>query len=200
MDTKKIYIIFTDTGTLFTKLIKLYTKKSLNHVSVSFDDQLKEIYSFGRKKPYNPFIGGFVKEKIAEGLFKKASCAIYSFTISDWEYEQMQKKVRQMEAEKELYKYNLLGLFAIIFNYQLNRKYAFFCSQFVATILNEKMGVLDKPASLCKPQDLMRMKDLQLIYQGKLHLYPNQAKAGTEDNDLDFPFWKQKIYNSADFS
>ncbi|MFD2679180.1 hypothetical protein [Bacillus seohaeanensis] len=42
MKEKKIYLLFTDTGTLFTKLIKLYTKKPFNHVSLSFDHQLTE--------------------------------------------------------------------------------------------------------------------------------------------------------------
>lgn len=196
MKEKKIYIIFTDTGTLFTKLIKLYTKKTYNHVSLSFDDRLSEIYSFGRKKPNNPFIGGFVRERIATGLFKKASCKIYSYTIPESEYEKMRTKVSQIEAKKELYKYNLIGLFAIIINYKLNRNNAFFCSQFVATILNEKTGLLKKSPCLCTPQDLMDIDGLQLEYQGELHLYPNQENNTLKE--LDFRFRNQFIYNSAD--
>ena len=45
MSTKNIYIILTDTGTLLSRMIKLYTKDELNHVSISFDDQLSEVYS-----------------------------------------------------------------------------------------------------------------------------------------------------------
>ncbi|USK36883.1 hypothetical protein LIS77_13090 [Cytobacillus firmus] len=62
MSNQKIYILLTDTGTLFTRLIKLYTKKPYNHASISIDPELKEVYSFGRKTAKNPFIGGFVKE------------------------------------------------------------------------------------------------------------------------------------------
>lgn len=55
MEEKKIYLLLTDTGTLFSKLIKCYTKKPYNHASIAFDGELSTVYSFGRKKPKNPF-------------------------------------------------------------------------------------------------------------------------------------------------
>lgn len=39
-------------------------QEPLNHVSIALDRELTEVYSFGRKQPDNPFIGGFVKEDI----------------------------------------------------------------------------------------------------------------------------------------
>lgn len=199
-EKKKIYLLFTDTGTLFTKLIKLYTKKRYNHVSISFEQPLSEIYSFGRKKCTNPFIGGFVREKIAAGLFKKAKCKIYSYTISELEYQKILLKVKQFEAEKELYKYNLLGLFAIIINYNLTRKKAFFCSQFVATVLNEKSGLLNKSPNLCTPQDLMDLKFLELVYEGPLDAYPYQEKNESIKSNLEVITWKPKLRYSPDFN
>ena len=83
MTEKKIYILLTDTGTLFTKFIKLYTKKPYNHASISFDSELSEVYSFGRKTARNPFIGGFVKEDVNKGLFKEANCAVYALTVNE---------------------------------------------------------------------------------------------------------------------
>ncbi|MED4476449.1 hypothetical protein [Oceanobacillus caeni] len=44
MTERKVYILLTDTGTFFTKLIKLYTKKPYNHASISFDSELSEVY------------------------------------------------------------------------------------------------------------------------------------------------------------
>lgn len=198
MEEKKVYIIFTDTGTLFTKLIKLYTKKPLNHVSISFDKQLTNIFSFGRKRPYNPFIGGFVRERIAEGLFKKAKCEVYSYSLSEVEYQQMQTKVREIEANKELYKYNFLGLIAIMLKYKLKRKNAFFCSQFVATILHEKEGIIEKCPSQCTPQDLLAVNNLELVYIGKLTLYPHQESKKMLEHD--YSFGNTMIYKSPDFS
>lgn len=64
MTEKQVYILLTNTGSLLTKLIKIYTKKPYNHASIAFDRNLSEVYSFGRKAARNPFIGGFVKDRI----------------------------------------------------------------------------------------------------------------------------------------
>ena len=113
MTEKKIYILLTDTGTLFTKLIKLYTKKPYNHASISFDSELSEVYSFGRKTARNPFIGGFVKEDVDKGLFKEANCAVYALTVNEVQLQKMNCYIKEIEAQKGEYRYNLLGLFGI---------------------------------------------------------------------------------------
>jgi len=60
---KKIYIVISQTGTILSKIIKLVTKKEYNHASLSMEGSLEKMYSFGRKDPYNPFIGVFVIER-----------------------------------------------------------------------------------------------------------------------------------------
>ncbi|MBO1914276.1 hypothetical protein J4G37_56840, partial [Microvirga sp. 3-52] len=109
--------------------IGMYTRKDLNHASIAFDEQLTEMYSFGRKQRHNPFVGGFVKENVVEGIFEQADCAIYSCEVTTEEYIRMQIKIRQIELTKELYRYNFIGLFAVAINKDLQRKHAFFCSQ-----------------------------------------------------------------------
>lgn len=59
---KKIYIVISQTGTILSKTIKLITKKKYNHVSISFNKDICNMYSFGRINPYNPFIGKYIKE------------------------------------------------------------------------------------------------------------------------------------------
>jgi hypothetical protein len=172
---KKVYILLTDTGTVFTRLIKLYTKKPYNHASISFDAELSEVYSFGRKTARNPFIGGFVKEDMKKGLFHQADCVIYTFTVTEAEIQKMRRYISEIEAQKESYRYNFLGLFGVVFNRPLKRKKAFFCSQFVASVLNECTSIdFGKPASLIEPNDLMSISSLQLKYEGKLAHYPTK--------------------------
>ncbi|WP_240508115.1 hypothetical protein [Virgibacillus indicus] len=176
MSEKKVYVLLTDTGTLFTKTIKLYTRKPYNHASIAFDENLTEVYSFGRKSPGNPFIGGFVKEDIKKGLFKNATCAVYSLTVSDDDLKRMQQFIRKLDAQKENYRYNLIGLFAVMFNKQLTRENAFFCSQFVATVLNHGESVhFEKPLSLITPQDLQTATNFKLEYKGKLRDYKRET-------------------------
>lgn len=175
MTKQQIYIVLSDTGTLFTRLIKLYTKKPYNHASISFDHHLEETYSFGRKSAGNPFIGGFVKENTQGSLFNQADCAIYSCTVTNIQMKRMKHYVHRIEANKHLYKYNFLGLFALLINKQIKRDRAFFCSQFVATLL-DRCDVIhfDKPLTFVTPYDLQAAPKVKLIYQGKLAEYLNE--------------------------
>ena len=58
----KVYILFSRTGTWLSRILGLFGGFKYMHSSISFDPTLKEMYSFGRIKPHNPLIGGFVKE------------------------------------------------------------------------------------------------------------------------------------------
>ncbi|NLY79826.1 MAG: hypothetical protein GX072_08055 [Lysinibacillus sp.] len=167
---KKVYLLFTDTGTLFTKMIKLYTKKAYNHASIAFDNQLQEVYSFGRKNPRNPFIGGFVKEDIRNAFFMNSRCAMYSFWATEEQIQNMKKIIYEIEKEQQRYKYNLTGLITYTFNKPSQRKNAYFCSQFVAHVLKEGAGIsFNKPVSLISPYELQCIENLNLEYEGPLY-------------------------------
>ena len=167
-----VYIILTDTGTLFTRIIKLFTRHPLNHVSVSFTRKLDETYSFGRKRPKNPFIGGFVREDMNGSLFRHADCAIYCCSVSEYHYNRMKMLIKQIEVQQQLYKYNLIGLFGVLFNKRWDREKAFFCSEFVATVLyHGGIFIENKPPSLVKPHDFVVNPELQLVYEGPLNAY-----------------------------
>ncbi len=162
---------------LLTKLIKLYTKKPYNHASIAFDYELSEVYSFGRKTARNPFIGGFVKEDVKAGLFKQADCAIYTFTVSEVQMQMIRDYLLEIEAQKKHYRYNFIGLFGVMFNRPIKRNNAFFCSQFVASVLKEGNIIhFDKPLSLIAPSDFQKVTKFQLMYEGKLRDYYNENK------------------------
>ncbi|CAH2713403.1 hypothetical protein BACCIP111895_00538 [Neobacillus rhizosphaerae] len=171
--SRKIYVLLTDTGSILTKIIKLYTKNPHNHVSIVIDDQFNKVYSFGRKNPWNPFMGGFVKENIRGHLFRNADCAIYCVTITEKQFQIINGKIKEMEEHKDDYRYNLIGLVAVMLNMEIDRKNAFFCSHFVAALLNES-GIKmknQKPLSLVTPHDIKESASLNLIYEGKLSSY-----------------------------
>ena len=56
----KIYFILSYTGTILSRLVRIFTKDEFCHVSLSLDKNLTKMYSFGRINPYIAFIGGFV--------------------------------------------------------------------------------------------------------------------------------------------
>ena len=87
---KEIYIVLTHTGTVLSNIVKFYTKKDYTHVSISLDSELKELYSFGRLNPNNPFKGGFVREDLENGTFarfKNTIGSIYVLKVTDEQYK-----------------------------------------------------------------------------------------------------------------
>ena len=112
---KEIYIVLTHTGTLLSRIIKTFTKDEFSHSSIALNVQLKEMYSFGRLHPYNPFFGGFVQEGIDTGTFKRfynTKTKVYALHVSEEQYEKIQQKLQQIEREKENYTFNIVGSFA----------------------------------------------------------------------------------------
>lgn len=172
MEEKSIYFLFTDTGTYLSRLINYFTKETLNHVSIAFDPDLREVYSFGRKKPHNPFIGGFVKEDIRSDFLKNSSCAVYSFELTNADCDNIKERIQEIELQKNNYKYNFIGLFGVLMQVEINRDDALFCSQFVATVLKDVESLqFEKPTCFMTPADIRDHEGLQLVYQGTLGNY-----------------------------
>lgn len=177
MNEKKIYLLLTDTGTFFTRIIKLFTRKPYNHASIALNSDLSVVYSYGRKSVRNPFVGGFVKEDLNSSLFKQADCVVYSLTVTSDQIKNINSYIRQFEARKDHFSYNLLGLFGIVLNRPIKRKNAFFCSQFVASVLKECNIIhFEKDIALLKPSDLYTSSTFQFVYEGKLKEYHNEIK------------------------
>lgn len=171
-----IYFLFTDTGTYLAKWINFFTGATLNHVSISFDEDLQEVYSFGRKRPNNPFIGGFVKEDIHSDFLKHSKCAVYRSQLTEEEYQSVLRNIKAIETNQDQYRYNFIGLFGVLFNVKVPRKKAYFCSQFVATVLKDvERFQFQKPHYFITPNDIKRNHTLQLIYYGKLGDYQSQC-------------------------
>jgi hypothetical protein len=74
--------------------------------------------------------------------------------------------------EKDKYSYNLIGFLGILVNRPVHRKYSFFCSQFVAYILNQSgIKLFNKPPALVTPYDFQSHPRLNKIYEGRLVEY-----------------------------
>ena len=161
---KKIYIVLTHSGTTLSKIIKNYTKDEFSHVSISLDKPLQEMYSFGRRHPYNPFWAGFVHEYIDKGTFKRfyqTRAKVYSLEITDEQYEKVENKIRQIQKEKERYHFNIIGLFAVGFHKRIHKEYSFYCAEFVKTVL-EKAEIKTELPEIVKPEDFKKIQGIQV--------------------------------------
>ena len=173
-DTKNIYLVLTYTGTMLAKLIKYYTHSEFSHVSIALDENLNEMYSFGRVYTYIPFLGGYVQENKYKGLFKRCKnteAAVYVLKVSSDQYDTVKNIVKDMYKNKNDYRFNVIGLFANGLNIKFRkRKNYFYCAEFIEYLFDRADIYIDLP-ELARPNDFKDLKSLELTYRGKLNMY-----------------------------
>ncbi len=185
---KCIYIMISKTSTLPSNVIKMWTKQPYAHTSLALDIELNEMYSFARKKLKNPFNCGFISEDITTGVFGRdvnTTCRVGRLRITNTQYRNLIKILDKFKQNKAFYKYNYIGILGVVVNKAVERKYNYFCSQFVYHVL-QKSGIelFDKKPGLVRPEDFRVWKDLELVYEGKLVDYRAFLAANYERDEI----------------
>lgn len=134
MAERTVYILLTRSGTWFSRLIHLATQDSYTHASIGLDGPDGPFYSFARKHPHLALPAGLVEEAPAAERGAEMPCRLYELKVSEDVYR------------------------------RLRRRHHFFCSQFVAGLLEECGAVtLDKSPDLTRPADLCRVGGLRAV-------------------------------------
>jgi hypothetical protein len=149
MDDLHIYLIMSDTGSYGSELLSVFTRKMYNHVSISFDCDLKTVVSYnGGEKLYPP---GMNKEQIS--FFQKkqgASIIVYSLECTKDQKRTMIDKVREINRVGSAY--NMVGLVTRA-TFKPN---IMFCSQFIYGLLQEVgLNYFESRAIDVKPTDFV---------------------------------------------
>lgn len=167
-----IYLIVAQTGTRPARFFRFITKKPYNHVSLSGDVSLSEMYSFCRTYQPFPLPATFNKEIVGKGTLGKYDfipCEIYRISVTGEQKKEYDRIIRHFSDNRNIYSYNVLGLLAVYLNIEWNRKKSFVCSQFVAYTM-DKIGIpLEKPFCLYKPDDFRKFPGATLVYSGELN-------------------------------
>lgn len=169
-----VYITVCQTRTYIARFLRLITGKPYNHVSLSMNESLSEMYSFCRNNPWRPLPATFNKEEVGKGTFGRFSyipCEIYRLDVTDKQLRLLEEQLEYFKNNRESYSYNLMGLLFIFLRIAKKRKNKFVCSQFVAHIMAEAEINLEipKPTSLYIPDDFRHIKAAELIYKGDLN-------------------------------
>lgn len=195
-----LYVLLTHTGTLFTKMIQNFTSAPYNHASLALDAGLSQLYSFGRKQPTNPLSAGFVEEDVYEGTYSRypdTQCALLRLRVTPSQREEAIRVVRTFQRDRDAYKYNLIGLLGVMLNRDLNRKNAYFCSQFVAdALLRAGIELWDRSPALVTPDDFLRHGSFETVYEGNLYDYPLLDAERIDCNRREVPssfLWRRQI-------
>ena len=169
---KSIYIVLLKSNTLLSKAIHTITKDEYTHASISFDRELTQMYSFSRYYPYMMIPAGLSHEKLdGEVLtrFLDCKCALYEIKVGYRQFFRMRKAINKMIIDEHEYSFNAVGLVSCKLGIPLEFNHHFFCSQFVATILNKYGDIaIPKQPGLRRPIDFAHMRQTKCVYKGKL--------------------------------
>lgn len=139
---KYIYVILTRTTTKIGKIIRLVTHYEYNHVSISLDENLTEVYSFARYYKNAPLVGGFVVESIMRYDSDKTKLKVFKIPVDLKTYMSIKRYINLMKIYKNKFLYNSISAFFFIFRIRVNIKDSYTCIEFAEHLLT-KFNVLN---------------------------------------------------------
>lgn len=129
------------------------------HASISLGDEPGIYYSFN----YRGFAVETIEKHKRRGV-RYSRC--YRIQISDKAYQMIQKKIWGFMKDRNTYKYTRFGVFCCVCHIPFRWKKHYFCSQFVAELLDQSGAVeLDRTSSLFLPNHFIEVMERQKGYQ-----------------------------------
>ena len=170
----KVYVVLSMSGTKFSKMLKVVTRKEFTHASIGLDRELTELYSFGRRSMLMPIFAGFVHEEADKGVFDKYDpyCEVLELDVTKEQYLFIKEEIDKFFLSYSKYKYNFAGLPFMYLNVPYEREYHLVCSQFVAKVLSEsKVYNPEKHWTLARPMEFYDIPNIKSIYKGRFKEY-----------------------------
>ena len=164
LSTRKIYILLTKFGDIRGRILSALSGSYYTHVSLGLEEDPGTFYSFVLK--------GFRIEKLARYLKPGRDpypVKLYSIEVSEKTYRKIKEMIEYFIAYKSRMRYTTIGLFLSILRIPYQRKFTYFCSQFVAHVL-QQVGIVPahhNPA-LYLPQDLSDVPGTTLLFSGNM--------------------------------
>lgn len=170
MNTKaqsNLYIIISSTPYKMGRFIRTVTRNEYNHAAISFDIELKTLYSFARHHKKAPFYGGFVTESCLRYNVKKSfsNIKVYAIPLSKKDSEHLIEYLESFKSQPDKYLYNLFSAILVPFHKKIIINNAFTCVEFVISILSlvdDRINIFDYYSI----SDLEKLYHDKLIYKG----------------------------------
>lgn len=170
MKKRKLFILLTKFPDAGAKAIKAITGFNYTHASIGLEEDMNTFYSFVNK--------GFIVEKITRYLKPDREpfpCQLYVLEVSDKVYQATKKVLDYFVNMKPTFRYAKMGVVLGLFHVPYKRKYCYFCSHFVASVLEQaKAVVLKKSSALYFPKDFRKLPGVRLYFQGNLQSFVNK--------------------------
>ena len=176
---KFLYVVISRSKSVLSGAIIAVTGDMYTHAALALDKELEFMYSFGRRKISNPFVGCFKRERLTDRFYTRHTSlpgVVLEIPVSQAQYAGVVSVLQDFLQNGDSYGYNIWGMMTAMFKYkESGRNKKFFCSEFVYYVLNTN-GICDlgRPRSSVRPQHLL-MLDAMPIFEGNLLKYPHYS-------------------------
>lgn len=169
MEQQYIYVVFSSTPYKMGKLIRKVTRENFNHVSISLDAELTQMYSFARRHYRLPLYGGFVRESRSRyhvnGI--AADICLCAVPVSARQHLTLRSMLQDMHRKNRFYIYNHLSALGAVFHRPIHARDAYTCAEFCMKILKE-LDIPVQPDKYYSIGDIRNLLDPFVIYSGTM--------------------------------
>jgi len=142
---KKVTILLTKYSDWISTFVYHIAGRGYTHASLGLEDEPGVYYSFN----YRGFCTETLEKHRRRGVEQSLSCEL---SVSEEAYEKLRQQVAAFQAHRAEFRYTRLGVACCILHLPLRWKGHYFCSQFVADLLQKADAVpLKKRAELYLP-------------------------------------------------
>lgn len=199
MESKNnLYVILTKTPLKTGKFIRKMTKFEYNHCSISFDENFKVLYSFGRRYKNASLYSGLVTESSLRYTTanEDTKVQIFKIPITKKSYKKLNKYLNELRNHEEEYIYNYFSFFAYPFKKKIEVKKAYTCCEFTVHILENFCKLSNITTNgYCSIKELSNKLKEYLIYEGPFQVNNN---SWNEDKYLEKQNFFYKIFKTIE--
>lgn len=182
--SQNIYIIMSSTETRMGKIIQYVTGNRYNHLSLSMDSNLRQIYSFSRYNYSSPLVGGFVEESVCRFCYKSKRniiVKVYKIPLTTDKYCEIEDYVKSLLNDSNQYIYNTFSALAHVIGKRKPVYKAYTCVEFIGQIL--KRSGIDQGIDYTKIASIHIMDRYIMrycIYEGNILKFTNPTEWGND--------------------
>jgi hypothetical protein len=197
-----IYIVISQTPTKFGQVIRKFAHIQYNHASIAFEEDLKHLYSFGRRQHKNPLDAGLVREypeRFTLRQHSRVNVRIFRIPVTKEQYTLGKSRILEIKHDREGYLFNLFSILCYPILRQGFPTYkAFTCAEFTAHMIRY-IGIdigPDKQDFELTPEEIGNRIGKWQIFEGNLLDYWTHAPA-VAHNFFDHPGYRQTARTSV---
>ncbi|MGN0662274.1 MAG: hypothetical protein ACI4LE_03915 [Faecalibacterium sp.] len=147
---KTITILLTRYSDCGSSLLYYLTGRSYTHASLGLEEEPGTYYSFN----YRGFCVETLEKHRRRGVDRSVS---YELSVPDGAYETLRARLGEFKAHRDGLRYTRLGVLLCLLHIPLRREGYYFCSQFVAEMLQSSGACpLYRAAELYQPNHFFR--------------------------------------------